>query len=119
METAQADLKDARILLVDDTPANLNVLCELLEARGCRISMAPNGTVALRLALEAQPDLILLDVVMPDMDGLGYPFKWTYFWWPFLHGRSAVGRSKLAGRPRWVGGTGRVFPGRRLAMRSW
>ncbi len=71
METAQADLKDARILLVDDTPANLNVLCELLEARGCRISMAPNGTVALRLALEAQPDLILLDVVMPDMDGFG------------------------------------------------
>ena len=69
METAQADLKDARILLVDDTPANLDVLCELLEARGCRISMAPNGTVALRLALEVQPDLILLDVVMPDMDG--------------------------------------------------
>ncbi len=69
MEATEAHLKDARILLVDDTPANLNVLCELLEARGCRISMAPSGSVALRLVPEVQPDLILLDVLMPDMDG--------------------------------------------------
>ena len=58
-----------KILLVDDTPANLDVLCELLEGEGYRISMAPNGTVALKVASQALPDLILLDVNMPGMDG--------------------------------------------------
>ena len=44
-----------KILLVDDTPANLDVLCELLEGEGYRISMAPNGTVALKVASQALP----------------------------------------------------------------
>ena len=69
MVDSNTDLTGARILLVDDTPANLSVLCELLESEGCNISMAPSGPVALNLATQAPPDLILLDVVMPDMDG--------------------------------------------------
>ena len=63
------DLQGAKILLVDDQPANLDVLCELLEAEGYMISMAPNGRIALRIAGQTVPDLILLDVMMPEMDG--------------------------------------------------
>ena len=62
-------LDDARILLVDDQPANLDVLCELLQSEGSRISMAPNGDVALRIAGQSIPDLILLDVMMPGING--------------------------------------------------
>ena len=69
MNDEKADLKDARILLVDDQPANLDVLCELLESRGCSVLVAPNGQIALQSASRAIPDLILLDVMMPDMDG--------------------------------------------------
>ena len=61
--------QDARILLVDDQPANLDVLCRLLEANGYKIMLAPSGAVALKSAERAMPDLILLDVMMPEMDG--------------------------------------------------
>ena len=60
---------NARILLVDDTKANLDLLCELLEAEGYNIAMAPNGEIALKVASRAVPDLILLDVKMPGIDG--------------------------------------------------
>jgi DNA-binding NtrC family response regulator len=65
------DLRGARILLVDDMPANLDLLYALLEPEGYKLSMAPNGEVALRIATETEavPDLILLDVMMPGMDG--------------------------------------------------
>ncbi len=58
-----------RVLLVDDQPANLDVLCKVLEADGYRVLLAPSGEVALKTAARAQPDLILLDVMMPGMDG--------------------------------------------------
>ena len=58
-----------RILVVDDVPANLEVLRKVLEAEGCQVLLAPNGEVALRNAVRAVPDLILLDVNMPGMDG--------------------------------------------------
>ena len=60
---------ECKLLLVDDTPANLNVLCELLEQEGYNISIALNGPDALELVQEVEPDLILLDVMMPGMDG--------------------------------------------------
>ena len=63
------DLRGARLLLVDDVPANLDVLCALLEGADYRISIAPDGAIALRLAAQTAPDLILLDVVMPEMNG--------------------------------------------------
>ena len=71
MYKGHIDLKGARILLVDDTPANLEVLCALLEGEGYNISMAPNGQGALKIATRAEvvPDLILLDVMMPGMNG--------------------------------------------------
>ena len=71
MPETHVDLKGARILLVDDQPANLEVLRELLEAEGYNISLAPRGEIALKIAgePEGRPDLILLDVMMPEMDG--------------------------------------------------
>jgi PleD family two-component response regulator len=61
--------EDAKILIVDDVPANLNVLCQALETEGYKIVAAPSGAVALQIAHRTQPDLILLDVMMPGMDG--------------------------------------------------
>ncbi|MEW6749705.1 MAG: sigma-54 dependent transcriptional regulator [Candidatus Latescibacterota bacterium] len=59
----------ARLLLVDDVPANLNVLCEMMHDEGYHISVAMSGSEALELAAQVVPDLVLLDVVMPGMDG--------------------------------------------------
>lgn len=59
----------ARVLVVDDVPANLKILEAKLTAEYFEILMAPNGMTALELALREQPDLILLDVMMPGMDG--------------------------------------------------
>ncbi|MFH1568368.1 MAG: sigma-54 dependent transcriptional regulator [Gemmatimonadota bacterium] len=59
----------ATILLVDDQPANLAVLRQLLESQGYRVVLAPTGAVALRNAARIAPDLVLLDVMMPEMDG--------------------------------------------------
>ena len=69
MGDSSLDVSGARILLVDDQQANLDVLCQLLEPEGYRILMAPNGDVALRSAARAVPDLVLLDVMMPGLDG--------------------------------------------------
>jgi len=60
---------NADILIVDDTPANLNVLSAILGKRGFRIRPAINGALALKAAQKAAPDLILLDVQMPGLDG--------------------------------------------------
>jgi PAS domain S-box-containing protein len=59
----------AQILVVDDTPANLKLLNEMLTNQGYRVRPASNGRLALRSVAAALPDLILLDVRMPDMDG--------------------------------------------------
>ena len=57
------------ILVVDDTPANLGLLSDLLTANGYRVRPAPSGRLALRAAKNNPPDLILLDINMPEMDG--------------------------------------------------
>lgn len=57
------------ILLVDDNLSNLKLLSNVLEARGYTLRAANNGTMALRSATTVPPDLILLDINMPDLDG--------------------------------------------------
>ena len=57
------------ILIVDDNPANLGVLTDHLEIRGYEVLVALGGLEALERVRYAQPDLILLDVMMPDIDG--------------------------------------------------
>ncbi len=59
----------ATILIVDDIAANREILRELLERQAYRLVEAADGPTALRLAAETQPDLVLLDVMMPGMDG--------------------------------------------------
>jgi len=59
----------ALIMMVDDTPANLSVLSDLLSARGFKISVAEDGESALEQLQYVRPDLILLDVLMPRLDG--------------------------------------------------
>src|SRR5262245_32245999 len=59
----------AQILLVDDNATNLQVLYQTLEGHGYRLLAARNGTDAIAIAERAAPDLILLDVLMPDIDG--------------------------------------------------
>ena len=59
----------AQILLVDDNPTNLQVLYQTLEGHGYRLLAARSGKDAIAIAERAAPDLILLDVMMPDLDG--------------------------------------------------
>lgn len=57
------------ILLVDDEPANLNVLEDMLAQDGHEIRAFPRGEMAVEAAAEFPPDLVLLDILMPGMDG--------------------------------------------------
>ncbi|MFN2283993.1 MAG: response regulator [Anaerolineae bacterium] len=57
------------ILVVDDTPANLRLLAGMLTGQGYKVRPAPNGRLALTAARAAPPDLILLDINMPGMNG--------------------------------------------------
>lgn len=59
----------AKILLVDDNPTNLKVLSEAMANSGCTILVATDGKRAIKQAEYASPDLILLDVMMPGIDG--------------------------------------------------
>jgi sigma-B regulation protein RsbU (phosphoserine phosphatase) len=68
-ETGQRLPPASTILVVDDSPMNLQVLVRTLQSSGHRILAARNGRAALDIAARAKPDLILLDVMMPDMDG--------------------------------------------------
>jgi adenylate cyclase len=58
-----------RILVVDDVPENVRLLEAVLAARGYDVASATDGRTALDLVDSARPDLVLLDVVMPEMDG--------------------------------------------------
>ncbi len=57
------------ILAVDDTPASLKFLTDLLRAEGYSVRSALNGELALRSAINKPPELVLLDIRMPEMDG--------------------------------------------------
>lgn len=57
------------VLIVDDIPDNLALLHDALDESGYTVIVATNGETALQRALQAQPDIVLLDAVMPGMDG--------------------------------------------------
>ena len=61
-------LSDCRVLLVDDTRANLDILVEGLKSDH-KLSLALNGEMAMQVAARTPPDLVLLDIVMPGIDG--------------------------------------------------
>jgi DNA-binding response OmpR family regulator len=60
---------DAKILVVDDIPANVRLLEAVLEPRGYDVVSATDGVAALELVESAKPDIVLLDVMMPQLDG--------------------------------------------------
>jgi two-component system NtrC family sensor kinase len=63
------DLKGMKILIVDDTAPNIDVLRKTLEPRQYEIAVALSGEAALKVAPKFSPDLILLDIRMPGIDG--------------------------------------------------
>ncbi len=69
MTREEISTEGARILIVDDVPANLRILSDALESRGYRIQAATDGATALRIVESGAPELILMDVMMPGMDG--------------------------------------------------
>src|SRR5438874_8884668 len=66
---AKAVGSGAGILVVDDTAANLQVLAGMLKDRGYKVRPVPSGKLALLAARRDPPDLILLDINMPEMNG--------------------------------------------------
>ena len=62
-------MADGDILIVDDNVRNLDLLAQLLRGHGYRVRPANSGARALRAALSAPPELVMLDVSMPEMDG--------------------------------------------------
>ncbi|MEE4358588.1 MAG: hybrid sensor histidine kinase/response regulator [Desulfococcaceae bacterium] len=61
--------KKARILIVDDTQGNIQILGTILLKEGYQVNVARNGVQAIDLVEKVVPDLILLDIMMPEMDG--------------------------------------------------
>jgi len=59
-----------RILVVDDAPDNLDILQMRLESQGYEVATAGDGVEALEKIREMLPDLVLLDIMMPKMDGI-------------------------------------------------
>lgn len=69
MEDSEIYNRQPLILIVDDTAKNLQVLGSVLKAEKYKIAIANNGNQAISIANEIKPDLILLDVMMPELDG--------------------------------------------------
>jgi two-component system cell cycle response regulator len=70
MNSAVSPSREAAILIVDDAPANIDVLRTMMAQQGYQTFVATSGARALSIARRVHPDLILLDVMMPGMDGL-------------------------------------------------
>ena len=70
-DTREFSAQDFLLMVVDDTPDNLILISLHLQQAGYRVITASNGEEALRLAEASRPDLILMDIGMPTLDGLG------------------------------------------------
>ncbi len=69
MSNAQNSASKETILIVDDIPENLQLLAGMLSEQGYIVRLAPDGQLALQFVQSNPPNLILLDILMPDMDG--------------------------------------------------
>lgn len=68
-EDLQMEHSDVTILIVDDQPTTLKMLCAFLQSQGFKVVVAENGEQTLEFLRHEQPDLILLDVLMPGLNG--------------------------------------------------
>ncbi len=64
-----ADAEKHKVLVVDDEPDAVEFVRAVMEEAGCQVVDASNGPAGIRKAEEEQPDLVILDVQMPEMDG--------------------------------------------------
>ena len=69
MDIFQGFDRNFRVLVADDEPHNLELIKDILQSSRCQVLTATNGKEALEMALVHDPDLVLLDVMMPEMDG--------------------------------------------------
>jgi DNA-binding response OmpR family regulator len=69
-QTASAPLAHNRLLIVEDDQALSDLLADKFRAEGFEVMTAGDGQTGLKQALEWKPDLVLLDIVMPKMDGM-------------------------------------------------
>ena len=69
MQNDSREATGAKILVVDDEPLVVDVLCQVLTNAGHTVVAAASGKEALEKALETRPDLIIMDIVMPEGDG--------------------------------------------------
>jgi CheY-like chemotaxis protein len=65
-------MADGHILVVDDEPAIRDTVSEMLDLEGYRVATAANGAEALRALEQDHPDVVLLDMRMPVLDGWGF-----------------------------------------------
>lgn len=70
-DTREFSAQDFLLMVVDDTPDNLILISLHLQQSGYRVITASNGEEAIKLAEASRPDLILMDIGMPTLDGLG------------------------------------------------
>ena len=70
MKTSLNAIEQAKVLIVDDEPHNLQLVSEILNLQGMPVVLAIQGDEAIEIAREQQPALILLDIMMPGLDGL-------------------------------------------------
>src|SRR5439155_19710413 len=61
--------RNFKVLVADDQPQNLELIKDILQSSHCQVITASNGKDAFEKALVHEPDLVLLDVMMPEMDG--------------------------------------------------
>ena len=59
----------AQVLIVDDSPTETHLLREMLEKNGHSVITAENGSLGVKVCKEKKPDLVLMDVVMPELNG--------------------------------------------------
>jgi signal transduction histidine kinase/CheY-like chemotaxis protein len=69
-DAMDAESKSSLILLAEDNPVGRQALVDFLEGQGYRVAVAQDGATALRIARQQSPDLILMDIQMPGIDGL-------------------------------------------------
>ena len=62
-------MKNSTILIIEDSPTNIQVIGQILKKENFKIAIATNGKEGLQMALNLKPNLILLDIMMPEMDG--------------------------------------------------
>ncbi len=67
--SSSVDLQGHTILIVDDSPTELHILKGYLEGAGCNVLIADSGESGVEQARSEKPDLVLMDVVMPGMNG--------------------------------------------------